>query len=132
MTKKQEKEATFKAIYDKAHEAGLAAGKGNKPVPMIVGSPSTPFGNDIDPKQPTYFVEDGVCGFAWIVIKPGTAPFARWVKKAELGGNHYYGGISIWVHEFGQSMQRKEAYAEAFAKVLVENGINAYADSRMD
>jgi len=29
-------------------------------------------------------------------------------------------------------MQRKKAYARAYAKVLNEAGVDAYADSRMD
>lgn len=46
----------------------------------------------------------------------------------------YYGGVSIWVGGFGQSVQRKEAYANAFAEVLNERveGVRAYAGSRMD
>jgi hypothetical protein len=38
----------------------------------------------------------------------------------------------IWVRGYGQSMQRKAVYAEAFATVLRENGISASAGSRMD
>ena len=34
--------------------------------------------------------------------------------------------------EFNQSLTRKEAYCEAFARVLGESGLRAYVDSRMD
>jgi hypothetical protein len=36
------------------------------------------------------------------------------------------------VREFGQSLTRKEAYADAFADVLKEVGMRVYVDSRMD
>lgn len=123
----------FKALFDKAYDAGLAAGKDAIPAPMIVGSPSTPLGNDIDYTKKTYFVSEGCCGFAWITVSPGNCRFANWLKKAKLARKAYGGGVSIWVNEFGQSMTRKEAFADAFAKVLREGGIErAYAGSRMD
>lgn len=124
--------SSFEAIYNKAHEAGLAAGNGSKPQPMIVGQSSTIFGSDIDYSKPTYFVEDGVCGFAWVNIRPGTSSFAKYLVKSGHAHKAYHGGIDVWVRDFGQSMQRKEAYAEAFAKVLKEEGFNVYAGSRMD
>jgi len=123
----------FETLYVRAREAGLAAGNGSKPTPMVVGSPSTPFGSDIDHSKPTFFVEDGVCGFAWIQVKPGTSAFAKYlVKSGRARPDSYYGGVSIWVSDYNQSMQRKEAYAHAFAKVLVDAGIKAYSMSRMD
>ena len=123
----------FETLYNQAREAGLVAGAGSKPTPMVVGSPTTPFGNDIDQTKPTYFVEDGVCGFAWINVKPGTSAFAKYlVKSGKARSDSYYGGVTIWVGEYNQSMQRKEAYAHAFAKILSDNGIKAYAASRMD
>jgi len=132
MNKKQIAEAGFEELFNRAHSAGMLAGESIRPRAMVVGTPSTPFGNDIDPTKKMYYVEDGVCGFAWIVVKPGTSPFSRWLKRTSKGSPHYYGGISIWVSNFGQSMQKKEAYATAFADVLNANGIKASAGSRMD
>ena len=40
--------------------------------------------------------------------------------------------VEIWVGEFNQSVTRKEAYAQAFAEVLREAGVTAYASSRKD
>jgi hypothetical protein len=100
---------------------------------MVVGTPTTPFGNDIDYEQKTYVVPGGVCGFAWISVRPGNSKFANWLKKNELGRrDSYEGGVKVWVSEFGQSMELKEAYAYAFAAVLQEEGLRAYAGSRMD
>lgn len=115
----------FGSLYETAHAAGMAAGYGSTPTPMVVsgGVPGE------TPKS--WYVSEGACGFAWVVVK-GTTPFARWAKKTGKASKHYPSGLSFWVSEFGQSMARKEAYAYAFAKVLTEHGITAYAGSRMD
>ena len=120
-------------IYAEAHSAGMAAGNKSKPVPMVVGTPSTPLGNDIDYSKETYYVADGVCGFAWINIKPARGKFVKYLKDNDIGRkDSYYGGYTIWVSGFGQSMTRKENYARAFVKILNDNGLKAYAMSRMD
>ena len=120
------------ALYKRAHEAGMKAGKEVVPTPMVVQQRANPF-DDTSPVVKTYEpVMGGVCGFAWVVVTPGTSSFARWLTKTGKGSKHYYGGTSIWVGEFGQSMTRKEAYAQAFAKVLRDAGIDAYSGSRMD
>ena len=119
-------------LFDKAHHAGLRAGHESTPAPMVVGSPSTPLGSDIDHSKPTYFVEGGVCGFASVVIKPARGKLVSYLKSKGLGYSHYYGGWNFPVRDFGQSLSRKEAYADAFAGVLTEAGLRAYVDSRMD
>ena len=119
-------------LLEKAHLMGMDAGRLVGVTPMVVGSPSTPLGNDIDYSKKTYFVEGGVCGFAGVVIKPARGKFVSYLKKLGMGYKHYYGGWYVSVREFGQSLTRKEAYAEAFAKVLGEAGMRCYVDSRMD
>ena len=119
-------------LLEKAHLMGMDAGRLVGVTPMVVGSPSTPRGNDIDYSKKTYFVEGGVCGFAGVVIKPARGKFVSYLKKLGMGYKHYYGGWYVSVREFGQSLTRKEAYAEAFAKVLGEAGMRCYVDSRMD
>lgn len=89
--------------------------------------------DDNSPVRRQWIVNSGVCGFAWVIIKPGTSSFAKWlIKNGHAKTHHYYGGVCHYVSEFGQSMEKKEAYAAAFAKVLSENEIRAYSDSRMD
>ena len=119
-------------LLEKAHLMGMDAGRLVGVTPMVVGSPSTPLGNDIDYSKKTYFVEGGVCGFAGVVIKPARGKFVSYLKKLGMGYIQYYGGGYVAVREFGQSMTRKEAYADAFAKVLTEEGMSCYVDSRMD
>ena len=120
-------------VYADAHAQGVKAGNACNPTPMIVGTPTTPLGNDIDYEKDVHYVSDGPCGFAWINIKPARGKFVNWLKKAGIGRtDSYYGGYTVWVSEFGQSVTRKENYARAFAKVLGDNGITAYNMSRLD
>lgn len=110
-------------LYDKAHTAGILAANETVCRPMTVVNPAT---------GQRWHVPDGVCGFAWIVVKPGNGAFAKWLKTNKLAEKHYEGGVSIWVSDYSQSMQLKEAYARAFAAVIKEAGLNCYSDSRMD
>lgn len=123
----------FAAIYREAHEAGHAAAIAATPVPMMVGEAVSLFSNEIDRSKPVHVVPDGVCGFAWVNIKDGRKPFAKWlVKQGHASKDSYYGGVSVWVGAYNQSMQRKEAYAYTFANVLQKHGIDCHGMSRMD
>lgn len=121
----------FRTLYDKAHAVGMEALNKCNPMPMVVTQHEDML-DDRSPIKQQWFVADGACGFAWIVVRPGGSPFANWLKKNELASKHYYGGVSIWVREGNQSIQKKEAYAEAFANMLREAGVDANADSRLD
>lgn len=122
----------FQTIYREADAAGKKAADACVPRPMVVGSPTTLLGNDIDRSKPTYYVADGVCGFAWVAFK-GNTPWGRWAKKQGVAKPNYPSGLSIWIGDYGQSMERKAAYARAFAGVLQQHGIkDAYSSSRMD
>lgn len=123
----------FQEIYDKAHRIGVEAVENAKIEPMIVGTPKDFFSSEFDPDKPQYFVEDGPCGFAEIVIKPGNGKFANWLKKNEIAERRSYGGgVSIWVSDFGQSYQKKMAYARAVAEVFREYNLNAFPRGRLD
>ncbi len=119
-------------LLERAHLMGMDAGRRVGVTPMVVGTPTELFGNEIDWDKSTYHVSDGVCGFAGVVIKPARGKFVSYLKSLGMGYKHYYGGWYVSVREFGQSMTRKEAYADAFAKVLTEEGVRCYVDSRMD
>ena len=118
-------------IYVEAYEAGMKAGNEVGVPKFVVGTPTTPLGNDIDFKKET-FIMDGLCGFAWVTIKPARGAFVNYLKGRQVGSNGYYGGFEIWVREFGQSVDRKTAFARAFADVLNKYGINASVGSRLD
>ena len=121
----------FKAIYAEAHKAGMAAGDAETPTPMLVEQHENPL-DDESPLQKVWKVPQGVCGFAWIIVRPGNCGFARWCRKNKGTGKAYYGGEQIWVGEFGQSYDKKMAYASAFASVLRHHDINAHSFGRFD
>ncbi len=68
-------------LHRAAHVAGHAAGMAHNPSTMVVGSPSTPFGNDIDYSKRVDYVSEGPCGFAWIVIRPANCRYVNILKK---------------------------------------------------
>lgn len=122
----------FQKIYDEAYKAGMEAGEKCNPTPMIVQQHKN-MADDNSPIEQQWMVKGGVCGFAWINVKPATQAFAKWLKYKEIvKGVAYEGGYSIWVHEFGQSMEQKIAFASAFAEVLSRYRINCYVGSRLD
>ncbi len=112
----------FEALTAAAHAAGIKAGRECRPIPMMVCTAAG---------VPIECVDDGACGFAWIAFAGNTA-FGRWAKKQGIADAHYPSGLSIWVTEFGQSVDRKESYAAAYARVLRDAGIDAYSGSRLD
>lgn len=121
-----------KNLYMQAHAAGEAAAQACVPVPMRVLQHASA-ANDASPVVQSWDVPDGACGFAWINIKPGTSRFCKYLKSADIGRtDSYYGGWTIWVHDYNQSHARKVAYAGAFARVLCDAGINAYSMNRLD
>jgi len=124
----------YARLAKKADAAGKAAADAKTPTAMIVGEAKAIFGpgsDDIDYSKPTYVVESGVCGFAWVFVK-GNTGFGRWAKSAGIASKGYPTGLNIRVSGYGQSYERKMAYAQAYAAVLQEAGITAYAEGRLD
>lgn len=123
----------FQALYDRARSEGLKAGNSVHPTPMVVVEHKNML-DDTSPAVRQYApVMGGVCGFAWVAVKPATSSFARWARAQKLAEtDSYAGGLSFWVRDFGQSYERKLAYAQAFADVLAGAGLRAYVRSRLD
>lgn len=120
------------ALYERAHEAGLAALNGASPTPMVVFE-AEGLSNQPKPGGQRWYESEGACGFAWVVVYPGNSSFARRMKAAGHGSAEYGGGWMVkWVSEGGQSVDRKSAYAQGFAEVLREAGVKAFGNSRMD
>lgn len=111
-------------LHARAHVAGMAAGEACIPTPVQWQNAQT--GERFAPEP------EGMCGFAWINVRPGTSSFARWLKRADLARRAYHGGLDIWVRQFNQSHERKVAYARAYADVLQDAGVTAYAGDRLD
>lgn len=122
----------FRAIFTKAYEAGMAAGKGANPTPMHVVERVNPLDDTSPVKRDYGVVSDGVCGFASIEIKGAASRFAKWLMANTSVRKNSGPGVRYWVGEFNQSYERKCAFAVAFARVLNENGYDAYVSSRLD
>lgn len=130
-TPKKNKAQDWQKLYNEADAAGNEAVSKCNVVPMVVQQHANVM-DDSSPVTQSWYVSDGVCGFAWVTVRPGNCSFAKWLVKNNLARSAYGGGVSIWISQFNQSMQKKECYADAFAKVLRDAGIKAYAGSRMD
>lgn len=114
----------FVKIYNAADLAGSIAARNCLPTAMVVTQNG----------KPIEVVNDGVCGFAWVNIKPGNSGFAKFLKNNGYARkDDYYGGVTVWVSGYNQSMQKKQAYASAFARSLMDAGFDrVYSMSRMD
>jgi hypothetical protein len=125
--RQDERDRKFTALWRNADQAGRDAVAAATVDPMIVT------GTRPDGTSQSWYVADGVCGFAWVNF-PGNTAFARWAKAQDLvRRDSYYGGVTYWVGGYGQSMQKKETYARAFAEVLRAAGVaKVSAQSRMD
>ncbi len=121
---RKERYETFAWFFNEARVLGIEAGQECSPIPMEVHSPNS---------GQHWTVPDGVCGFAWVKVRPGNCSFAHWLKKNEHAKSGYGGGVHIYISDFGQSLARKGACARAMAKHLRDElGVNARAFERMD
>lgn len=137
--------AAMKALIARAGEAGEAAFRGAVPTPMIVYTPRDVLGSlmggddgGADPNEPVYAVNEGICGTAWVNVKPGGSRFARYLLSEGMARRDSYNGgiaLSTWKmcgDRYSQSYVRWDAAATAIANVLREAGIEAWAQSRID
>lgn len=129
-------EVDFDALLVKAVEAGRTAGQTALPTPMTVTQHANPL-DDNSPAEQSWHVPEGACGFAWVnfSMKSGLGrKFGQWLIKNDFARkDSYQGGVTIWIGDHGQSVERKSAHASAMAAVLQEAGIaDAYSSSRLD
>jgi hypothetical protein len=117
--------AKFQADFEDAHAVAVLAGNAANPTPMAVYNPAS---------GATHVVSDGVCGFAYVTIRPRNCKLARFaVDHYCWRSNSWHKRIELSVQDFGQSLARKEAFAEAFAKRMHELGHTEVSwDSRID
>lgn len=130
---REKRTAQFAAIYAEAVKAGREAVSRTHVQPMIVGEETAPFSGVLDTSRPMHFIEDGACGFAWVIVRPGNSPFANWLKKeGHARKDSYYGGVNIWIGDYNQSVQKKAVHAKAMAEVFRKHGITAQSYDRLD
>jgi hypothetical protein len=159
---RRERYEKFAALWQKAQEAGRAAALATIPQPMVVGQHASPL-DDSSPVRTLYVpdqamanyartvhpdaeiivdrgLNEGVCGFGWISVRPGNSSFAQWAKKNagfNSGGSSM--GTYYWVGDYNQSYERKVAHARAAAKVLSDGlaemgmgNVKVYGTGRLD
>lgn len=115
-------------VYEEAHTAGLEAMAATTPTPMVVSD---------DPNymktRNTYYVPQGMCGFAWIEGIRANSSIGKWLVANGKGRRSEFSpGVTVWVREGGQSYELKSAYAAAFEGVLKSYEIRCFAGSRLD
>lgn len=128
-------------MVEVAELAGNDAANRATPTPMLVyeaGLDDRPI-----PDARAWHVPEGVCGFAWVNVKPGNSRIARALKEHgaqpfNARTDSYYGGVSVWVGVGGQSHARKVAAANAYATVIEQfardNGerVTVWVGDRLD
>lgn len=123
-TGKQPREKQFARVLSEAEAAGLRAGMAISPTPMQV----------YDGHGGVYRVEDGMCGFAGVILKPASHPFVRWLKASGHGFGHYPSGFNFTVRGHNQSYERKVADARARLDVVKRHfpELSAFVWSQLD
>lgn len=112
------------------------------PAPIIVGTPTTPLGSDIDYSKQVWLHSEGVCGFATVVLESGRSGFAQWLLANNYGskwwsfGRHKGVGVATYPRygfaNIGQSYERNKFVASKIAEYLRAQGIACWVDSRVD
>lgn len=113
----------FDDIWNEAIEAAKAAHASCKPHPVIFGQAKDLFSNEFVPGTEER-CDDGVCGVAYMTIRPARGPFVAWMKKNRKGDSGVYGGWTISPYDLDpslsrtQSMERKEAAMRAAREIF--------------
>lgn len=110
-------DALQEAIYELAKIHGEKAGNAATPTPMVLQKWGT--------------IWDGKCGFAWTHVLSAKTPFGRWLSRKQIGYPNRPGRL-VFSRLSTQSIDKHIAYANAFAGVLLINGIECKVDSRLD
>jgi hypothetical protein len=124
---RKQRYAGFEALVSVAHQKGIEAGNAITPNAMQVVQTDLS-GNPIGK---VYTCSEGLCGFAYVTLSKGNSSFALWAKKKGYFRKGY-NGTFLSVQLFNQSVERKEAYANAYAQTLRNAGIDCYSHSRLD
>lgn len=87
----------------------------------------------IDPDQPSWVENEGLCGFAWVTIRPARGEFVKYLKSRGIGHKNYSGsGWTINTTTLEQSFERNEAWANTFCAILEKYNIHSTVTTRLD
>ncbi len=122
-----------KALHTKAHAAGMESANACIPTPMRVVERINSLDDNSPIKTDYGIINEGMCGFGWVEIRPSRGGLATYLKKNGIGRySEYERAWMISSPLQTQSYERNMAYASAYSKVLQERGINSYANGRLD
>lgn len=110
VVKESDKELYWETLYNFAHSEAVRASQNVIPTPMHIVGYSEP-------------IMEGEYGYASVIIKDARKSFPRWLKRKNIGSLYYKGGWNILAKTNSHSVERAKAYAEAFEKILFQNGI---------
>lgn len=120
-------------IYNLAVWHAETASKNIVPHPVRWGSAKTIFDTEIDPDEPSWVEDEGLCGFAWVTIRPARGEFVKYLKSRGIGHKNYTGsGWTINTTTHDQSFERNEAWANSFCATLEEYDIHSTVTTRLD
>ena len=85
-----------------------------EPIGWVTGSPCPG-------QREVFYVHSGICGFAWVNIKGARGLMRQAFLDAGFSPAYSGTGLTLWVREFGQSYDRKCAFADAFVDSLRES-----------
>lgn len=117
---KEQLSEIFAKAYEHALKAAQQAGEEHNPAPMVVCEHDDVL-DDNSPIKKHWHVPQGVCGFAWVYIRPGNCKLANWLKKTypnDWKTDSYSGGCKYWVFQYNQSYEKKMKFAGILAKEL--------------
>ena len=110
-------DAFFEELFRIANYHGQIAHAATLPTPMLI--------NDFR------VAEEGECGSARVIIVDGHEEFTFWLRKTGLGNSMPRNATAILCTVSSQSLERAEAYAKAFARVLALNGVPSYVQTML-
>lgn len=119
IVEEMENDNFFEILYDFAHREAKKAAEKVIPAPMFIEGYIEP-------------IMEGNCGYASIVFKDARKKFVRWLKHKNIGLEGYKGGWTIFTETHSQSYEKAKAYAETFAKILRQNGVECDVSARLD
>jgi hypothetical protein len=92
----------YAALFAAADAAGVIAAAALEPVPMVVCEADL-FGKPV-PGAQRYFVADGVCGFAWVKVRPATSGLRACLREGRQRGRD----LGLRRQPDGLNFQRKK------------------------
>jgi hypothetical protein len=131
-------EIDYVKIYNEAKEYAFKTIENFKPTPMVVQQRYSPL-DDNSPVKQSWYIESGVCGFAFANIKSTTKENRQFIKQLKDNGileNEFIKGgrpgYTIYSKARTQSYETNIKWINAFESYLEKFNIKIQTESRLD